>query len=223
MFKLTKDSERYSLEFDKSDNPNAELFIFNKGTAYYDNGKIWEYGGWFVNDNESITISENLNTNEVRTVFENKEDPIAVWKSELKNMSTGDVIHEKYETTRFVRAILAGMNFGNLFLEYQKHDSIPYWIGKRENEKESELYFNVTGSKHLKEISEFYGLSYPVDERITKIIDTDRTAIRYQSADLLNLGEGKFIEILLGGIVFENKIPKMLKFYTVTRRSHPDI
>lgn len=122
----------------------------------------------------------------------------------------------KFDGKRYFGTVEFKSYFGNRFPEgitLERQQTCPHvnlWIGMGAlapgETQNYDLYFNVDNSAQLRAVAEHYGLPYPLDEAVTKVLDTDPITLSFRHLN------GK--PIVLGGVKFIDGKPSVLKLYT---------
>jgi len=79
------------------------------------------------------------------------------------------------------------------------------------NDLDFDLYFAVEDSTQLQQISDYYGMSYPIDANTTDLLDNDYDAISmYQNGET---------SIVIGSVKYQDGSPLFMKLYCVFKDS----
>lgn len=194
--------------------------MLNRGRVF-ENGKVIEEGGWYVSRHllpkyesktPSATISY-LRTNRV------SPDPLVCWDAHIKDNVTGATKIKHYESSKVVRTAICNMVNGDSFEEYDKAPSVTWWLGKSwiVDENEEELFFHVENKDMLDDVCYYYNLPVPYPLDLVDTLTNNIRSIRFKSYDLLKLGEGNFIEVVLASVVFTDGQPTAIRLYEIKR------
>ena len=71
----------------------------------------------------------------------------------------------------------------------------------------------------MKKVSEHYKLPVPYNDNLKNKLNNDPESLRVRHYDMLGLGEGNFVPVVAGGIVFKDNIAVKIKLYEFTREA----
>lgn len=131
----------------------------------------------------------------------------------IKTDLNGVKWHKTYISTTDYRQLLGidgGIDINSLGLSLCP--VVDIWGGVAqitENPSFTELYFNVTSSKNMQDISDFYQLKNPLP--VDNDLDSNRS--NWTIREYKELG----IDLVLGSVVFDNKTPIRLKIYKLEK------
>jgi hypothetical protein len=131
----------------------------------------------------------------------------------IKTDLNGVKWHKTYISTTDYRQLLGidgGIDINSLGLSLCP--VVDIWGGVAqitENPSFTELYFNVTSSKNMQDISAFYQLKNPLP--VDNDLDSNRS--NWTIREYKELG----IDLVLGSVVFDNKTPIRLKIYKLEK------
>jgi hypothetical protein len=212
------------------------------GNSYTNEGVIYESGGiyhqltgghgkdgYIIRGNgshqkaESIvsTVSGESSSNYTFTKISEGGDPVIMWKAEVTNISTGVKKIKHYESTKMFREIIGNLSTGNNLESYNLSPDVAFWLGRSfyDDNTEEELYFVATSSEQIKKVSDHYGLPVPYNDNLKNKLDNDPESLRVRNYDMLKLGEGNFVPVVAGSVVFENNVAVKIKLYEFTREA----
>ena len=212
------------------------------GNSYINNGEVYESGGIYHqltggqgkegyimrgSDNyqraESITstIGDTTSVKYNFTSTDNGGDPVIMWEAEETNLESGQKRIKHYESTKMFREVIAGLLTGNDLEEHDLSPDVEFWLGRSyyDDSDETELYFVATDSEQVKKVSEYYSLPIPYNDNLKDKLNNDPESLRVRHYDMLGLGEGRFVPVVAGGVVFKNNIAIKVKLYEFTREA----
>ena len=193
----------------------GRYFIFNRGRVF-SNGKVVEQGAFYKARNlPNLYMSEGdgFKVN-YRSAYNG--DGVVDFEG-VVTYADGSTAIKSYESSKMVRFALSRGDSGSNFPEFPKAPIVKWWLGKSTLNTEEEVFFHVESKEMLDAVCGYYGLPVPYDEELKDLLINNKHAIRFKSYDLNGAGPGNFVEILLGSIVFVNKIPTAVKFYETRR------
>jgi len=217
--------------------------IWMYGSSWFELGKCYETGASYINklDIEQLktcmksagVISnalpakiELIHTNRIDGVctnysFVRHQDPVLFWQGNEID-ATGAIVRVKhYESSAFVRHMVAGMNTGPTYDTFDLCPDILIWLGRSwyEDHDEQELLFAVTdGSKQLDQVATYYDLPIPYSDTQKLILDTTPELYRARHYDLYSRGDGGYAPVIVASITFVENKPIRLLLYTFTRQ-----
>lgn len=208
---------------------------FNQGTLYESGGVYHQFTGGYGRDNyilrgdgsyqkaESIVseVGDNIAMKYTFTKTDEGGDPIIMWQGEETNLDTGVTRIKHYESSRMMRKLIGNLDNGSNLEEYDRSPDVNFWLGKSyyDDSDEVELYFFAESSDMLSKVAGYYNLQVPYDERLKDAMDNNPESLRVRHYDVLNLGEGQYIPVVVGSVVIKNGEATMLKMYEFTRES----
>jgi len=213
--------------------------IWMYGVSWFELGKCYESGIVYVKQvdgkqvyNLQLDIIHNIVTTEIiRTKrldgvcteysFTYHEDPVLFWQGNEIDTTDTIVRIKHYESSAFMRHIVAGMNTGPTYDTFDLCPDILIWLGRSwyEDHDEQELLFAVTdGSKQLDQVATYYDLPIPYSDTQKLILDTTPELYRARHYDLYSRGDGGYAPVIVASITFVENKPIRLLLYTFTRQ-----
>lgn len=170
----------------------------------------------------SSTIEGKLSTDYYFTSVNTGGDPIIMWAAEETNLITKETRTKRYESSKMMRQLIGNLSSGSNFENYDLPSDIEFLLGRSyydNNNTETEVFFVATNTQQLKSISDHYSLKVPYDDRLKDKLDNDPVSLRVRHYDMLGLGEGRFVPVVAGGIIFEGNVAKQINLYEFTRET----
>ena len=212
------------------------------GNSYTDGGEVYESGGIYhqltggqgkdgytmrgsanYQRAESITskIGDKTSVKYNFTKTDDGGDPVIMWEAEETDIASGEKRIRHYESTKMFREVIGKLSSGNNLESYNLSSDVDFWLGRSyyDNTNEAELYFVATSSEQVKKVSEHYKLPVPYNDNLKNKLDNDPESLRVRHYDMLGLGEGNFVPVVAGGIVFKDNIAVKIKLYEFTREA----
>jgi hypothetical protein len=149
-------------------------------------------------------------------------DPIIMWAAEETNILSNEVRTKRYESSKMMRTMIGNLTSGSNFESYNLPPAIEFVLGRSyydNNNTETEVFFVATNTQQLKVISDHYSLKVPYDDRLKDKLDNDPVSLRVRHYDMLGLGEGRFVPVVAGGIIFEDNVATQINLYEFTRET----
>ena len=84
------------------------------------------------------------------------------------------------------------------------------------------MFFHIDNRAMLDAVAAHYNLPVPYSTELADVLDHNTHKIRFKSYDLNQAGEGNFVELVVGGVVFNQGAATMLKLYEITRSAEPE-
>jgi hypothetical protein len=214
--------------------------VWMYGASYYDHGKCWESGAVFQKYSGGVDIpvaqmrgkngyqkaelilserEDGVTTSYQYTRGLEDRDPAIFWKGiEFSSGQAGKV--KRYESSLTVRKALYRMKSGTTLEGKDLCPAVALWLGRSyyEDSTEEELLFCVQSREMLDQVAEYYSLTIPYDEEQKAILDTNLQLYRARHYDLLGLGEGYHVPVVVGSILLKNGQPEKLLLYTFLRQ-----
>jgi len=200
---------------------------YEKGAVYemQTGGKNLELSGAQMRGKLSFRKAEMIETERfdgvmTRYSYVDSNDPALFWQgNELGG--DGQVVRVKrYESSRMVQQAVASMKRGPDLLDRNLCPDVQFWLGRSwyEGEDREELLFAVTGgSAMLEKVAAYYSLPVPHSTEQGRILDTQPELYRARHYNLLGLGQGSYVNVVVGGVVFDGNRPMKLLLYTFMR------
>lgn len=215
--------------------------VWMHGAAYYDHGKCWESGAVFQKDTGGgdVAGAQMRGSNGFRKaemILARREDgtdvsyqytrgiedrdPAIFWKGiETKlNGKPGQI--KRYESSQTVRKALYRMKSGTTLEGRDLCPAVALWLGRGyyDDSTEEELLFCIQSREMLDQVAAYYSLPIPYNQEQKTILETNLELYRARHYDLLGLGEGKHVPVVVGSIVFKEGQPEKLLMYTFLRQ-----
>jgi hypothetical protein len=194
--------------------------MLNRGRVF-ENTKVIEEGGWYVSRHllpkyESTTPSASIKYVRTSRVT---ADPLVCWDAVITDDTTKKVVTKHYESSKMVRAAICNMTNGSNYEEYNKAPMVTWWLGKSwiVDGDEEELFFHVESKDMLDDVCYYYNLPVPYSAELEPVLTENLKSIRFKSYDLLNLGEGNFVEVVVASVVFTEGVPTAIRLYEIKR------
>lgn len=216
--------------------PFGSWDVWMYGMSYYNGGECFEAGAVY----QKLTGGEDLpraqmrgkgsfrkaeviyseRADGVRTsyAFVNSQDPVMFWEGHQLN-AKGETFRVKhFESARWVRQVICRLNAGSDF-DDRLHPAAGRCLGRAwyDRSTEEELFFAVTGTDQLDALAQVYGLPVPYNQAQKAILDSNPELYRARHYDLLGLGEGNYVNVVVGSVTFVAGEPKRLLLYTFLR------
>jgi hypothetical protein len=193
--------------------------LMNRGRVFCE-GKVIEKGGWFIHKTRGSKFESSSDTN--KTIYSYGKDPfepLANWKAEITDVKTNAVTVKRFESSKMVRKAICNMTEGPEYENYNKAPQVTWWLGRSwvEDSTEEELYFHVESKEMLDSVCSYYKLPVPYNNDLRNILENNIKSIRFKSYDLLRLGEGSFVELVVASVVFIKGTPTAIKLYETKR------
>ena len=199
-----------------------------KGRVFINGGQVIEQGAQYVSARDP-QFAENGQQNEfkyestsdgaaITYVITPMSDPLTSWEARITNAETGAVATKYFESSRQVRRAAIRYDTGSDYEDYDKAPQVTWWLGRSWVEGgEEELFFHIDSRAMLDAVAAHYSLPAPYPTELVDVLDNNTHKIRFKSYDLNQAGEGNFVELVVGGVVFSQGAATMLKLYEVTR------
>lgn len=215
--------------------------VWMHGAAYYDYGKCWESGAVFQKDTgggdvagaqmrgsngfrkAEMILARRENGTDVSYQYTRgveDRDPAIFWKGvETKPDGKAGRI-KRYESTQTVRKALYRMKSGTTLEGRDLCPTVAVWLGRGyyDDSTEEELLFCIQSREMLDQVAAYYSLPIPYNQEQKAILETNLQLYRARHYDLLGLGEGKHVPVVVGSIVFKEGQPEKLLMYTFLRQ-----
>lgn len=212
--------------------------VWMYGASYLDGGKCWEKGAVYVKETGGIDLpgaqmrgeksfkkAEVIYTERadgVRTsyAYTRGQDLFMFWQgNEIRADGSTERV-KRYESSQMVRRMIGRVKKGPDFAEFDLCPDVPFWLGRSwyDNKDEQELLFAVAdGSSTLEAVAAYYGLPLPYNDSQKQILDAQPELYRARHYDLLGLGEGSYVPVVVGSVTFIDGKPSRLLLYTFMR------
>lgn len=189
------------------------------GASFYDGGKCFEKGAIELTEVGSGRISRTTSVREdgIQTTYEKADgDPLMFWRGCESN--TGRV--KRFESARWAQRAIVKMNKGFDFDGLDLCTAVQYWLGRAyySTSDELELFFAVDSSAMLDAVAAHYHLPVPCNQAQRDTLDTNPELYRARHYDLLGLGEGNYLNVVVGSVSFAQGRPSRLLLYTFMRQ-----
>ena len=199
-----------------------------KGRVFSNEGQVIEQGAQYVPVSDRQFAEDEQRTGfkyestsdneEIAYVITPMSDPLTNWEARIKNLATGATTTKHFESSRQVRRAAIRYDAGSDYEDYNKAPQVTWWLGRSWIEGgEEELFFHIDSRAMLDEVAAHYNLPVPYPTELVDVLDNNIQKIRFKSYDLNQAGEGNFVEVVVGGVVFSQGAATMLKLYEVTR------
>lgn len=197
-----------------------DWLAIQKGRVFA-NGKVVEEGAQYVMS-RMATAQFKYESTTSHTTTEyfplSSNDPLANWEARIKNLETGAITTKHFESSRQLRRAAIRYDTGSDYEDYNKAPQVTWWLGRSWIEGgEEELFFHIDSRAMLDAVAAHYNLPAPYPTELVDVLDNNIQKIRFKSYDLNQAGEGNFVEVVVGGVVFNQGAATMLKLYEVTR------
>lgn len=215
--------------------------VWMYGASYYDHGRCWEQGAVFQKQTGGCDIegaqmrgSNSFRTAErilscradgVRTSYQytrgaEDKDPAIFWKGLETNPDGQPGRVKRYESSQTVRTALYRMTTGTTLAGRDLCPAVGIWLGRSyyDDQSQEELLFCIQSRAMLDQVAEYYSLPIPYNEEQQAVLDSNLQLYRARHYDLLGLGEGNMVPVVVGSIVFEAGLPQKLLMYTFLRQ-----
>lgn len=192
--------------------------MVNRGRVFCEKKTI-EEGGWFHDRAKGSKYESKGQDFTVKYVRgSNPQEPLANWEGHITNTKTGETKIKYFESSRMVRLAVCSFTIGSDYPEYDKAPEVKWWLGRSyiENEEE-ELYFHIESKEMLDKVCSYYDLPVPYNLELERVLTNNIRSIRFKSYDLLKLGEGNFVEVVVGSVVFVDEKPVAVRLYETKR------
>lgn len=204
-----------------------------KGRVFSNEGQVIEQGAQYVSVSDRQFAEDEQRTGfkyestsdneEITYVITPMSDPLTNWEARIKNLTTGVVTTKHFESSRQVRRAAIQYDSGSDYEDYDKAPQVTWWLGRSWIDGgEEELFFHIDNCAMLDAVAAHYSLPVPYSTELADVLDHNAHNIRFKSYYLNQAGEGNFVELVVGGIVFNQGTPAMLKLYEVTRLTEPE-
>lgn len=192
--------------------------LVNRGRVFKE-GLVVEEGGWYF---DRLTPEKYESSTETSTTVylpaKDNKDPLANWEAHI-TYKDGSTDTRFYESSKMVRQAICNLTSGSNYEEFDKAPQVTWWLGRSYYDKsaEQELYFHVESKEMLDQVCEYYNLPVPYSADLESILLYNKEYIRFKSYDLLQLGEGNFVEVVVASVTFEGNTPTSIKLYETVR------
>ena len=204
-----------------------------KGRVFSNEGQVIEQGAQYVPVSDRQFAEDEQRTGfkyestsdneEITYVITPMSDPLTNWEARIKNLETGVITTKHFESSRQVRRAAIQYDTGSDYEDYNKAPQVTWWLGRSWIEDgEEELFFHIDSRAMLDAVAAHYNLPTPYPTELVDVLDHNIQKIRFKSYDLNQAGEGNFVELVVGGVVFNQGAATMLKLYEITRSAEPE-
>ena len=215
--------------------------VWMYGASYHDHGQCWEAGAVFqkytggaeepnaqMRGSNSFKKAERilsrradgLHTSYEYTKGVEDKDPAIFWKGVETNSAGQAGRIKRYESSETVRKALYRMKSGTTLEGRDLCPGVAIWLGRSyyDEGNDEELLFCIQSREMLDQVAEYYGLPIPYSPEQAAVLDSNLQLYRARHYDLLGLGEGNHLPVVVGGVVFQNGVPQKLLLYTFLRQ-----
>lgn len=212
--------------------------VWMYGASFFDHGKCFEKGAIYFKETGGTNVhgaemrgrdsfrkaefirSERYDGINTLYSFTDNGDPGLFWKGTESDAQGNKIRIKHYESSRLVHLAIAKMKRGPDLLDRDLCPLVQYWLGRSwyDNVDSEELLFAIPGgSKILSEIAKYYNLPIPCNNEQAAILDTHPELYRARHYDLLGNGVGKYVNVVVGSIIFAQGKPVNFLLYTFMR------
>ncbi len=212
--------------------------VWMYGASFRDGGKCFEAGAIYtkrtggevvpgaqmrMTDYEvkaEVIYSERADGATISYEFVKGGDPVLFWRGNEIDDSGNAVRTKHYESSDFVRRMVANMAGGPTYAEYDLCPAVKFWLGRAwYDDGEQELLFAVVdGSNQLDRVAAYYGLPVPYGDEQKAILDSKPELYRARHYDLYGQGEGRYAPVIVASVTFLDGKPVRLLLYTFMRQ-----
>lgn len=218
--------------------PYGSWDIWMYGASYFDHGQCFERGAVYekqtggealpgaqMRGKLSFTKAEVIYSERADGVYTSyafvDKDPLMFWQGNEID-ANGNVLRVKrYETAREVQRAIVKMDKGADFTGCDLCPDVQFWVGRSwyDDADEVEMLFAVTGgSAMLDAVAAYYGLPIPYSPEQKAVLDTTPELYRARHYDLLGMGEGNYLPVVVASVTLIDGQPKRLLLYTFLRQ-----
>lgn len=212
--------------------------VWMYGASYHDAGKCWEKGAVYTKEtggadlpgaqmrgDKSFRKAEVIyaeRADGVRTsyAYTRDQDRFMFWQgNEIR--ADGSIEHVKrYESSQMVRKMIGRVKKGPDFAEFDLCPEVGFWLGRSwydEKDEQELLFAAADGSATFEAAAAHYGLPVPYSAEQKLILDSQPELYRARHYDLLGLGEGGYVPVVVGSVTFVAGKASRLLLYTFMR------
>lgn len=219
--------------------PFGSWDVWMYGVSYYNEGQPFERGavytkltggadiaganmrGDFSFRKAELIETERVDGVKTRYMYTRGKDKFMIWEGHELNPDGSLARIKHYESSQAVRVMIGRWKVGPTFAEHDLGAATPFWLGRAyyDDKDEQELLFAVLGgSAQLDKLAAHYGLPVPYNDEIKAILDSTPEVYRARHYDVLGLGEGNFVPVVVGSVTLVNGEPVRLLLYTLMRQ-----
>jgi len=212
--------------------------VWMYGASWHDGGKCFESGAVYhkktggqmlpgaqmrVDKYEvkaEVIYSDRADGATIIYEFVRDGDPVLFWKGNEIDESGTIVRVKHYESSDFVRRMVANMCNGPTYSEFDLCPDVSFWLGRAwYDDGEQELLFAVVdGSSQLDRVAAYYGLPVPYSAEQKAVLDSKPELYRARHYDLYGHGEGRYAPVVVASVTFLDGKPIRLLLYTFMRQ-----
>jgi hypothetical protein len=150
-------------------------------------------------------------------------DPIFQWRG--KYLALSDVLSNPnnyqylyYESSKWLRNKVGGLDSGSNFTTYSKPSALN-WVAKHDRlDGDTELFFIAESIDTFDDVATFYSLPVAYPDSLETELTNKFWKHRFKSYDLNGDGEGNFVALVIGSVIFDNTNTAIAtRFYSVVR------
>jgi hypothetical protein len=219
--------------------PFGSWDVWMYGASYHNGGKCWEAGAVYSKPTGGVEIpgaqmrardfdvkaeviySDRADGAAMSYEFIRTLEPVMQWRGNEIDESGNTVRTKHYESSDFVRRMVANMAGGPTYAEFALCPAVKFWLGRAwyDDDGEQELLFAVVdGSNQLDRVAAYYGLPAPYSAEQKAVLDTRPELYRARHYDLYGQGEGRYAPVIVASVTFLHGKPIRLLFYTFMRQ-----
>lgn len=211
-------------------------WVWMYGASFMNEGQCYESGAVYLKDSEvdipghymrgsqgeckaEFIYTTRADGARLRYRYTGGDDPVIFWQGEELN-EDGEVTRIKhYESSRFMRALIAGQASGPDYKGYDLCPGIGILLGRSwYDDGEAEILFAVShGSRQLDMISSYYDLPFPGSAEHRQVLDSNPGLYRARHYDLDHAGLGQYKPVVVAGVTFDYCQPTRLLLYAFMR------
>lgn len=217
--------------------PFGDWDVWMYGAAYFDGGRCYEAGAVYQKSTGGADLpgaqmrhphshrkaeviqSRRLDGVLTNYVFTPTSDPVLMWQGQ-ELADDGQVLRTKrYESSDFVRMMIARMKNGPTFADYDLCPAVTHWLGRAwyDDGSADELLFAIESARQLEQVAAYYHLPVPHSAAQAHVLDNEPERYRARHYDLAGEGPGKFLPVVVGSVTFQGRQPLRLLLYTFLR------
>lgn len=218
--------------------PFGSWDVWMYGASFRDGGKCFESGAIYtkrtggevvpgaqmrMTDYEvkaEVIYSERADRASLSYEFIKGGDPVLFWRGNEIDDSGNTIRTKHYESSDFVRRMVANMTGGPTYAEYDLCPAVKFWLGRAwYDDGEQELLFAVIdGSNQLDRVAAYYRLPVPYSAEQKAVLDSKPELYRARHYDLYGQGEGRYAPVIVASVTFKEGKPVRLLLYTFLRQ-----
>lgn len=211
-------------------------WVWMYGASFMNEGQCYESGAVYLKDSEDdvpghymrgspgerkaeLIYTARADGAKLRYRYTDKADPVIFWQGE--ELGPDDQVRriKHYESSRFMRSLIAGQSSGPDYGSYDLCPGIGILLGRSwYDDGEEEILFAVNhGSRQLDVVSTYYGLPFPGDANHRRVLDENPELYRARHYDISHLGAGSYQPVVVAGVTFDCCQPVRLLLYAFMR------